>query len=137
MELRQGINRIRKVLEDKEHSSDYKLEMIGYSLPEDWEYRFISHKSLLLAQARESGDKYFRLLATMNDMINIFNWCESEYNFLGMSVPKGFKKHKVEYTLDELPDAIDNAERYLKELKEDKSFSGSPYFISHLQLMSY
>ncbi|WP_412754960.1 hypothetical protein, partial [Legionella donaldsonii] len=72
--------------------------------------------------------------------INIFQWCDNQYNFIGMchsiKFESGEKDYTVEYTLEELPDAIDNAEIWLKSIKEKSEFSGSPYFISSLQIMS-
>ena len=138
MEIVQGIHTIREVLKNDKYDSLEKLKIIGWALPGEDEYKFHSCKDLILEQAKYSFSTKFRLVATMNSQISIFNWCDTEYNFLGMCKDTRYPgEHKcvVEYTEKELPDVIDNAENWLKGVKEGFGFSGSPYFISSLQLM--
>lgn len=123
-------------LEDNYKRIKSKIESIGnYG-----DYDFHSSKDMLLKQAANcKPESKFRLLATMNDNITIFNWCNAQFNFIGMCQDETYKSDKdltVEYTLEQLPEVIDRAEIWLKGVKENSSFSGSPYFISSLQLMS-
>ena len=137
MELVQGISNIRKILVDTNHTPEEKLKKIEFYLPnKDYDYVFCSSKDLLLKFAIDSGAKRFKLVATMNSNIGIFQWCDQEYNFLGLCPPDYAKKSKVVYTLKQLPSVIDNAEEWLRSVKENPHMSGSPYFVSDLQLMS-
>jgi hypothetical protein len=138
MSICNAIFRIQEILKSEKLDAEDKLQMIKAFLPKEEEHKFISHKEILLEQAKNSVSQKFRLLATMNDSINIFNWSNVQYNFIGMNQDSRYtteKDHTVEYTLEELPEVIDNAEEYLKAVKEGKGFSGSPYMISSLQLM--
>jgi len=139
MEVCSAIHTIKRLLVDEDLSDTNRLLSIEYSLPTDDEYCFYSMKDLLLNQAKESGKSSFKLLATMNSRISIFQWCDDEQNFVGMCPDNIYDESKyknVSYTLEQLPDVIDNAEKYLKSLKENPHFSGSPYFISSLHIMS-
>lgn len=137
MNLQDGIFGIRKILVDTEYTAEERLKQIQYHLPdENYDYKFYSTKKVLLDCAKESGAKKFKLLATMNSNISIFQWCDKENNFLGMCPPKEAEKFKVIYTINQLPDVIDNAEKWLKFIKEDIRMSGSPYFVSQLHIMS-
>ena len=73
-------------------------------------------KDLNLDMAKESGKNRFRLLAAMNGTVWIFMWCDEEYNFLGMST-SDLDEYKVDYTLEELPQVIDNAQSWLDGVK--------------------
>ncbi|MCK9574749.1 MAG: hypothetical protein WC979_03165 [Candidatus Pacearchaeota archaeon] len=73
-------------------------------------------KDLLLDMAKESGKNRFRLLAGMNETQWIFNWCDAEYNYIGMCT-SDMDKFKIDYSLDELPDIIDNALSWLERAK--------------------
>ena len=139
MDLTSSINNLRRILEDDDPDASFILKRIKMNFPKDEDFKFISHKDLILEQAKESVSTKFRLLATMNGSISIFNWCNVQYNFVGMNNEarhmSEIKDYTVEYTLEELPDVIDSAESWLKSLKESRSHSGSPYMISALQLM--
>src|SRR6478735_1165358 len=126
MQIKLGLKQILDILNDNNLSSDKKLSLIDVFLPRKTEYKFVSMKDLLLKQASESKSTKFRLLGTMNDDICIFNWCDEEYNFIGMCPSKEYTDLKVEYSLDELYEVIDKAEQYLKDSKESENLSGSP-----------
>lgn len=139
MDIVQGIHRIRQILADSDMPNDQKLQIIGYSLPDkDKEYQFHSTKDLCIRQAKDSGKSKFKLLATMNNQINIFQWNNEEYNFVGMCPNGDYPQNpdEVIYSLEELPEVIDYAEQWLKRGKETFGNSGSPYFFSDLQIMA-
>lgn len=136
MNVGQGIFIIRRILSNSELEDSEKLKRIAIFLPDENSYKFYSMKDHILDCAKKSTSKKFRLLASMNDPIIIFNWCNEEHNFIGMNHIAGDKIYKIEYTLDELPEVIDNAEKWLKSTNENSHVSGRriPYFISSLQL---
>ncbi len=139
MDIVQGINRIRGILADNDMPNDYKLQMIGYSLPDkEREYQFHSTKDLCIRQAESSGKSKFKLLATMNNQISIFQWNNEAYNFEGMCQDGDYPTNSDEviYSLEQLPEVIDYAEKWLKRGKETFGNSGSPYFFSDLQIMA-
>ena len=77
-------------------------------------------KELILNELDESmkdGKTLFRIIAPMNNRpISIFQWCNDEWNFIGMTT---FKDLKVTYSKEELrDDIIDNALTWLDGIKE-------------------
>jgi len=69
-------------------------------------------KELNLQMALDSKKDRFRLLAAMNSNQWIFMWCDEEDNFLGMSSSTN-DEFKIDYTFEELSQAIDNAQNWL------------------------
>lgn len=136
MRIEDSIRTIKNILDNDKYPDNYKLMLIEQSFPNMEFYEFISVKDDLLKQAYNSNHTKFRLIAAMNsNPQSIFNWCDDEYNFIGMCIDSEYEQHKVEYTLDELSDVIDGAESWLKSIKKGKEYSGSPYFISNLEIM--
>lgn len=116
MSLTASLYSIKRTLGEP-YSDTEKINNIKYYLPniDEYGYKF-SKKDLLLRIAEESGYKKFRLLSNINEGNNIFMWCDEEFNFIGMCPNKiDYEAHHfiVEYGLDELPDIIENAEKWL------------------------
>lgn len=72
-------------------------------------------KELLLKWAQESWKNKFLLIASTNNRNSIFKWHDEEYNFVGML---HYDNRECTYSIDELPDMIDNAESWLHGSRE-------------------
>lgn len=92
---------------------------------------FVSKKNYLLNEAKNSPFNVFRLITTCNDSICIFQFCEDEFNFVGMCSDNTLK---VEYTIDELPNVIDKAEKWISYCYKN-NMSGYPYLSSGMHLI--
>lgn len=131
-------NFIQNIANDNTISNDTKIGMIWNALSVDKTTdNYHSVKDMLLEQAKDSGKTKFRLLCGMNDIINssLFNWCDTEDNFIGMCHAQILDECVVDYTLEELPNVIDNAEQWIIGVKKPQSSQRS-FYTSNIQLMS-
>ena len=88
-------------------------------------------KDWLLEQAIESGRSEFKLIGRVNDGgLSLMEWCDDAWNFNGMCCSiESLKQYKDSeylrstYTLEELPEVIDNALSWFNSRKEDIPFS--------------
>ncbi len=139
MNINYSLLQINRILENKSLSSEHQIERISYSLPKVEDHYFISQKELILDYAKNSKSEKFRLLCTLNDNLQIFAWCDSQYNFIGIIKNQYMSEDKdytIDYNLECLSEVINNAENWLKSVKNNSFSSGSPYLISNLQIMS-
>lgn len=88
-------------------------------------------KDWLLEQAIKSGRSEFKLIGKVNDGgLSLMEWCEDAQNFNGMcsdieslTTYKDGDYLRNSYSLEELPDVIDNALEWFNSRKEDIPFS--------------
>lgn len=124
------IQTIGEWLRDPDLRPEKKLEMIESSFEriEKAAEETFSDKSIEISkrffinQAKESGRKLFRIIARTNSSkIGLGQWCNEARNFTmlidnheDVKTYKDGEYLKRTYTLDELPEALDNAWRWYK-----------------------
>lgn len=87
-------------------------------------------KDFLFDQAITSGRTQFKLIGKVNDGgLQLMEWCDEACNFDGMcsdietiKTHKNGKYMKRTYSLEELPDVIDNALEWYNSQKSGKNF---------------
>lgn len=121
------LKEIKEYLYDDDLSSDIKLSMMKNRL--SGVPKLYSVKSLLMEQAINSGGTEFALIGRVNTSgLELMVWCDDAQNFDCMCPTKGFEDIKDgeyikrTYTLEELPNAIDNAEKWDFHNRENNHF---------------
>lgn len=120
------------LIKEKYFTSQERLEnYIEHSLElADKDCKYPQKPDFLLEQARESGRTHFKLIGKVNDGgLQLMEWCDEAWNFDGMcSDIEIIKTHKDgeymkrTYTLEELPEVIDNALSWFNSMKSKKEF---------------
>lgn len=114
--IKNTLKKLGTVKNMNQEEKDYFLQTIGYDLEhlEERYGKFTSYADLMLENAKNSASTHFKLILFTNDTRNMFQWCNDEYNFVGACPDTRYssKVYKTTYTLDELPEAIENAEKW-------------------------
>lgn len=103
---------------------EYSLELVSEDCKRPQKADF------LLEQARTSGRTHFKLIGKVNSGgLQLMEWCDEAWNFDGMcSDIEIIKTHKDgeymkrTYTLEELPEVIDNALSWFNSMKSREEF---------------
>lgn len=122
---------ILRMIQDGKLEDDRLLRYIKTTLEYDLENAARPQgKDLMLRWATESGRSEFKLIGKVNDGgLSLMEWCDDAQNFDGMcSSIESLTSHKDgeylrrTYSLEELPEVIDNALSWFNSVKSRSPF---------------